>query len=316
MTGGKGFIIGNISDKIFELITRGLALALLLLVVFMAAGIWWEAAPSIHRFGLSFLVSREWNPVVGLFGALPYIFGTLVSTVLAILLAGPLSLGAAIFLAEFAPLRLRNTISFLVDILAAVPSIIYGLWGNFVLAPFLLQNAEPWLGRNFGFLPFFQGPSYGIGMLAAGVVLAIMISPVITAVSREVLEIVPASQREAMLAMGATPWEVVRVAVLPYARKGIIGAFSLGLGKAIGETMAVTMVIGNRPDISWSLFAPAHTMTSVIINEFTEAVEPLHIAALIHIALLLFLVSLLVNILARLMIYQLGWRKDNGTFKL
>lgn len=285
-------------------------MALILLVVYMAAGIWREAAPSIHRFGLSFLVTREWNPVVGLFGALPYIFGTLVSTILAILLAGPLSLGAAIFLAELAPAQIRNTLSFFVDILAAVPSIIYGLWGNFVLAPFLMHKVEPWLGQNFGFLPFFQGPPYGIGMLAAGTILAIMISPVITAVSREVLEIVPTSQREAMLAMGATPWEVVRVAVLPYARKGIIGAFILGLGKAIGETLAVTMVIGNRPEISWSLFAPAHTMTSVIINEFTEAVEPMHSAALIHIALLLFLVTLLVNILARLMIYQLGWRKN------
>jgi len=276
----------------------------------MVAGIWREAAPSIHRFGLNFLVSREWNPVAGQFGALPYIFGALVSTALALLLSGPLSLGAAIFLAEFAPVRLRNTLSFLVDVLAAVPSIIYGLWGNFVLAPFLLRHAEPWLGQNFGFLPLFQGPPYGIGMLAAGVVLAIMISPVITAVSREMLEIVPASQREALLAMGATPWEVVRMAALPYARKGIIGAFTLGLGKAVGETLAVTMVIGNRPDISWSLFAPAHTMTSVIINEFTEAVEPLHVAALIHIALLLFLVTLLVNILARLMIYQLGRRKN------
>lgn len=281
-----------------------------MLVVLMALVIWHEASPSVQKFGLSFLFSRDWNPVKGDFGALPYVYGTLVSTFLALLLAGPISLGAAIFLAEFAPRQIKSTLSFMVDILAAVPSIIYGLWGVFVLVPLLQFRVEPWLGQHFGFLPFFQGPSHGIGMLAAGIILAIMISPVITAVSREVLEIVPVSQREAMLAMGATRWEVVRVAVLPYAGRGIIGAFTLGLGKAIGETLAITMVIGNRPDISWSLFAPAHTMTSVIINEFSEAVEPLHSAALIHVALLLFLVTLITNILARLMIYQIGWKKN------
>jgi phosphate transport system permease protein len=281
-----------------------------MLVILMALVIWQEASPSLQRFGLSFLFSQDWNPVKGNFGALPYVFGTLVSTFLALLLAGPISLGAAVFLAEFAPRRIKSTLSFMVDILAAVPSIIYGLWGVFVLVPLLQYTVEPFLGRHLGFLPFFQGPSYGVGMLAAGIILAIMISPVITAVSREVLEIVPVSQREAMLAMGATRWEVVRVAVLPYAGRGIIGAFTLGLGKAIGETLAVTMVIGNRPDISWSLFAQSHTMTSVLINEFSEAVEPLHRAALIHIALLLFLVTLVINILARLMIYQMGWKKN------
>ena len=297
-------------DKIFEWITRVLTIALILLVVSMAFALWQGAALSVQKFGFSFLVSQEWNPVMGMYGALPYIFGTLASTIFAIILAGPISLGAAIFITEFAPIRIRNTLSFIVDFLAAIPSIIYGLWGNFVLVPLLMQNVEPWLGHNLGFLPIFQGPHYGIGMLAAGTVLAIMISPVITAVIREVLEIVPTSQREAMLALGANHWEVIRVAVLPYAQKGIIGAFSLGLGKAIGETLAVTMVIGNRPEISWSFFAPAHTMTSVLVNEFTEAVAPLHLSALINIALLLFLVTLLINILARLMIYQLGRRKN------
>lgn len=268
--------------------------------------LWREAGLSINKFGWSFLFSREWNPVAGNFGALPYIFGTLVSTALALLIAGLISLGTAIYLAEFAPRRIKITLGFLVDILAAVPSIIYGLWGSFILVPVLLKYVEPWLGQNLGFLPFFQGTPYGSGMLAAGIILAIMITPVITAVSREVIEIVPFSQRESLLAMGATPWEVVRVAVLPFARRGIIGAFTLGLGKAIGETLAVTMVIGNRPDISWSLFDPAHTMTSVIVNEFTEAVDPLHLSALIHIALLLFLVTLLVNVLARLLIYQMN----------
>ncbi|MCG8401206.1 MAG: phosphate ABC transporter permease subunit PstC [Firmicutes bacterium] len=299
------------NDKLFALIIRISAVGLLVLIFGMALQIWREASLSIDRFGWSFLFSTEWNPVAGNFGALPYIFGTLVSTFLGLLLAGPISLGTAIFLAEFAPRRIKNTLGFLVDVLAAVPSIIYGLWASFILVPVLLRHVEPWLAQHLGFLPFFQGTPYGTGMLAAGIILAVMMSPVITAVSREVLEIVPSSQREALLSMGATRWEVVRVAVLPYARRGIIGAFTLGIGKAIGETLAVTMVIGNRPDISWSLFDPAHTMTSVIINEFTEAVDPLHLSALIHIALLLFLVTLLVNVLARLMIYQIN-RTNRG----
>lgn len=299
------------NDKLFALIIRISAVGLLVLIFGMALQMWREASLSIDRFGWHFLFSTDWNPVAGNFGALPYIFGTLVSTFLGLLLAGPISLGTAIFLAEFAPRRIKNTLGFLVDVLAAVPSIIYGLWASFILVPVLLRHVEPWLAQHLGFLPFFQGTPYGTGMLAAGIILAVMMSPVITAVSREVLEIVPSSQREALLSMGATRWEVVRVAVLPYARRGIIGAFTLGIGKAIGETLAVTMVIGNRPDISWSLFDPAHTMTSVIINEFTEAVDPLHLSALIHIALLLFLVTLLVNVLARLMIYQIN-RANRG----
>lgn len=271
------------------------------------------AGPSIKAFGFSFFFTREWDPVHGRFGALPYIYGTLVSTLLALLLAGPVSLGAAVYVAEFAPREIKNILGFMIDLLAAVPGIIYGLWGNFVLAPWLAGSLEPRLAHCLGFLPLFRGPATGIGMLAAGIILAIMISPLITAVSREVLEIVPASQREAMIALGATPWEVVRRAVLPYARTGIVGAFTLGLGRAIGETMAVTMVIGNRPQISASLFAPAYTMTSVIVNEFTEAVEPLHLAALIHIALVLFLVTLLINTLARLMIYLMNRRVKNWT---
>lgn len=274
----------------------------------MALLIWRSAEPSVQTFGASFLIGREWDPVHHRFGALPYIYGSLVSTVLALLIAGPISLGAAIYISEFAPRRLKTPLGFLIDLLAAVPGVIYGLWGSFILAPWLGSYVEPALKQGLGFLPFFGGPTMGIGMLAAGVVLAIMISPVIAAVCREVLEVVPAGQREAMIALGATPWEVVRRAVLPYARTGIVGAFTLGLGKAIGETMAVTMVIGNRPDIAWSLFAPAHTMTSVIINEFTEAVDPLHLAALIHIALVLFLVTLVINILARVLIYQISRR--------
>ncbi|MBE3552446.1 MAG: phosphate ABC transporter permease subunit PstC [Kyrpidia tusciae] len=296
------------SDRWFWRITAGAALGLIVLVVLMALLIWRSAEPSVQTFGASFLIGREWDPVHHRFGALPYIYGSLVSTVLALLIAGPISLGAAIYISEFAPRRLKTPLGFLIDLLAAVPGVIYGLWGSFILAPWLGSYVEPALKQGLGFLPFFWGPTMGIGMLAAGVVLAIMISPVIAAVCREVLEVVPAGQREAMIALGATPWEVVRRAVLPYARTGIVGAFTLGLGKAIGETMAVTMVIGNRPDIAWSLFAPAHTMTSVIINEFTEAVDPLHLAALIHIALVLFLVTLVINILARVLIYQISRR--------
>ncbi|MBE3587593.1 MAG: phosphate ABC transporter permease subunit PstC [Thermoanaerobacteraceae bacterium] len=300
--------MNNQSDRLFLGVTVASALGLFLLVLLMAIFIWRAAGPSVEAFGGSFFFSREWDPVHRRFGALPYIYGTLVSTLLALLLAGPVSLGAAIYIAECAPRKIKNTLGFLVDLLAAVPGVIYGLWGNFVLAPWLAGFVEPSLQHHLGFLPFFRGSPMGIGMLAAGIILAIMISPVITAVCREVLEVVPASQREAMIALGATPWEVIRRAVLPYARTGIVGAFTLGLGKAIGETMAVTLVIGNRPQISWSLFAPAHTMTGVIINEFTEAVDPLHLAALIHIALVLFLVTLLVNILARLLIYQISRR--------
>lgn len=299
-------IVKITGDKLFNCLIYAGALGLFILVLGMALEIWREAGLSIESFGWSFLLSRSWNPVAGNYGALPYVYGTVVSTLLGLLLAGPISLGTAIFLVEFAPRRVKKTLGFLVDILAAVPSIIYGLWGSFILVPVLLRYVEPWLGQHLGWLPFFQGTPYGTGMLAAGIILAIMITPVITAVSREVLEVVPANQREALLAMGATPWEVVRAAVLPYAGRGIVGAFTLGLGKAVGETLAVTMVIGNRPDISWSLFDPAHTMTSVIINEFTEAVEPLHLSALIHIALLLFLVTLLINVLARLLIYQMS----------
>lgn len=293
-------------DTFFRRLTILFALALFLLVLVMAFQLYREAQPSLQRFGWPFVWGREWDPVHEKFGALPYIYGTLVSTLLALALAGPISLGAAVYLAEFAPRRLKATLAFLVDLLAGIPGIVYGLWGSFVLAPFLRNCLEPWLGKYLGFLPLFQGPPFGIGLLAAGIILAIMCIPVMTAVTREVLEVVPAGQREALLAFGATPWEVVRLAVLPYAREGIIGAFFLGLGKALGETLAVTMVIGNRPEISLSLFSPAHSMTSVIVNEFAQAVQAIHLAALIHIGLLLFGITLLVNIIARLLIYRLG----------
>ncbi len=285
-----------------------LSSGLVLMVFLMAYVIWQQAEASVQKFGWTFIFSSQWDPVHERFGALPYIYGTVVSTMLAILIAGPISMGAAVYLAEFAPRQMKELLAFMVDLLAAIPGIVYGLWGSFVLVPFLRHYFEPWLERNLGFLPFFQGPPFGLDMLAAGIILAIMSIPVITAVTREVLETVPGSQREPLIAIGATPWEVVRIGVIPYAWDGIIGAFTLGLGKAIGETMAVTMVIGNEPKISASLFSPAHSMTSVIANEFAQAVKTLHMSSLIHIGLILFGLTLLVNVLARLLIYKMNWR--------
>jgi phosphate transport system permease protein len=244
--------------------------------------------------------------VAGEFGALPFIYGTLLSSLLALLIAVPLSLGAAIFLAELAPSWIRPPIAFLIEMLAAVPSVVYGLWGIFVLVPWLRDWVQPALGRTLGFLPLFQGPPYGIGMLAAGIILSIMVMPFITSVSREVLLAVPGSQREAALGLGATRWETTRIAVLRYGRSGLIGAILLGLGRALGETMAVTMVIGNRPEIAASLFAPGYTMASVLANEFTEATSDLYVSALVEIGLLLLLVTVVVNGFAKLLVWSVG----------
>jgi len=265
-----------------------------------------EAWPAVQTFGPGFLVSTIWDPVAGRFGALPFLYGTLVSSALALLIAGPLSLGAAIYLAEIAPPRLRTVAGFLIELLAAIPSVVYGLWGIFVLAPVLRATVQPFLSATLGFLPLFQGPYFGVGLLTAGVLLAIMIIPTITAIARDVLLAVPTDQREGMLALGATRWEVVRYVVLPYARSGIVGALILGLGRALGETMAVTMVIGNRPIISASLFSPGYTMAAVIANEFAEATDDLYLAALLEIGLLLFLVTLLLNIVARLLVWRVA----------
>ncbi|PYO01213.1 MAG: phosphate ABC transporter permease subunit PstC [Candidatus Rokuibacteriota bacterium] len=293
-------------DRGFRELTRGAALTLVVMVAGMAAVMAHAAWPSIRRFGWSFIVKSDWDPVAEHFGALPFIFGTLVSSLLALLIAVPLGIGAAIYLAELAPRGVRPPVTFLVELLAAVPSVVYGLWGIFVLAPWLRTWVQPALGHTLGFLPLFQGPPYGVGMLAAGLILAIMIVPFITAVSREVLLAVPRTQREAALALGATGWETTRIAVLRYGRSGLIGAVLLGLGRALGETMAVTMLIGNRPEISLSLFAPGYTMASVIANEFTEATSDLYLGALIEIGLLLLILTLAVNGLARLLVWSMG----------
>jgi phosphate transport system permease protein len=281
-------------------------LTLLVIVLGMVIVMTWVALPSIKAFGWSFLYTSTWDPVAQHFGALPLIYGTIVSSVLALLIAVPLGIGAAVYLSEVAPSWIRPPISFLVELLAAVPSVVYGLWGISVLAPWLRTWVQPALGTALGFLPLFQGPPYGVGMLAAGLILAIMIVPFIIAVSREVLLAVPNTQREAALALGATRWETTRIAVLRYARSGLIGAILLGLGRALGETMAVTMVIGNRAEISASLFAPGYTMASMIANEFAEATSDLYLSALIEVGLLLLVVTVIVNALARLLVWSVG----------
>jgi len=265
-----------------------------------------ESMPAIRRFGLSFVTGQEWDPVKEAFGALPFIYGTLLSSLVGMFIAVPLGIGAAIYLAELAPFWARAPIGFLIELLAAVPSVVYGLWGIFVLAPFLRSWVEPLLGGTLGFLPLFQGPPYGVGMLAAGIILSIMTVPFIATVSREVLLAVPNTQREAALALGATRWETTWIAVLRYGRSGLVGAVLLGLGRALGETMAVTMVIGNRPEISASLFAPGYTMASVLANEFTEATSDVYLSALVYVGLLLLVVTVMVNAAARLLVWTVG----------
>jgi phosphate transport system permease protein len=295
------------SDIIFEQILRIFPCFILLIVaaiIFELIGASWG---SISKFGISFIHTSEWDPVFDHFGALPFIFGTLVSSLIALFLAVPIGLGTAIYLAEYAPSSLKRIMGILIDLLAAIPSVIYGLWGIFVLVPLMRMHVQPFLAKYFGFLPLFQGPNYGIGMLSAGVILAIMIVPFIISVSREVLLAVPKVYKEAAYSMGATRWEALRM-VASYAKPGIMGAVILALGRAIGETMAVTMLIGNNPKISASLFSPSYTLASVIANEFAEAAGKLYTSALIEIALVLFVVSIVVNIIARVLIWSVTKR--------
>lgn len=296
------------ADRIFKLILTLAAISVPILLGFLVAELYQGSRLAIGKFGFDFVTTSTWDPVAETFGALPLIFGTLLSSALALLIAIPLSLGVAIFLTEFAPRAIREPIAFMLQLLAAIPSVVYGLWGIFVLIPLLKATLFPFLRSTLGFLPFFQGPIYGPSMLSASIILAIMIMPFIMSVSREVLLAVPDSQRQAALALGATRWEAVTTAVVPYARSGIVGAIILGLGRALGETMAVTMLIGNRHEIAASLFAPGYTMASAIANEFTEAVGDMHLSALAYVAFVLFLVTVLVNAAARLLI----WRVSRG----
>lgn len=298
----------SVGDIVYRALTTTFAVAIPVLLAFITFEVVAAAWPALRQFGFGFLTSSVWDPVRGQFGAAPMIFGTIVSSVLALVLSAPLALGVAIFLSEFSPRWLRQPVSFLVDLLAAIPSVVYGLWGMFFLLPLLREKVMPFLATTLGLgrTPFFSGPAYGNSMLAAAIILAIMILPYISAVSREVLMAVPRSQREAALAMGATKWEMIRDAVIPYARSGILGGVILGLGRALGETMAVTMLIGNRHEISSSLFAPGYTLASVIANEFAEATTELHTAALMACGAVLLIVTLVVNAIARWLVWSVA----------
>jgi len=279
----------------------GLAvLGLLVLIVYELVT---RSSLSWHAFGFKFFSGSDWDPVNEQFGALPFVYGTLVSSLLALIIAVPLSIGVAVFTTEMCPPILRGPLSFFVELLAAIPSVIYGLWAIFVLIPVLSHHVQPFLSSTLGWTGLFEGPPFGYSMLAAGVILAIMIVPIISSITREVLMVVPQHQREAALALGATRWEMIRIGVLRNARAGIMGGIILGLGRALGETMAVTMVIGNRPQIVKSLFAPGYTMASVLANEFSEATGNVYLSALIEIGLALFLVTIVVNAMARLLVW-------------
>jgi len=299
----KSFAASHFGDRAFQWLTRLMALSIFILIALIGFELFNGSKLSLHKFGWHFLTGKNWDPVNDIFGALPFIFGTLVSSAIALIIAVPVSIATAVYLTELAPRWLRQPLTMFIELLSAVPSVILGLWGIFVMIPFLRDDIFPRLQKWFGFLPIFQGPTiYGYSMLAGGIIVAIMIIPIITSVSREILRSVPGLQREAAYALGATRWEVTRVAVLSYAKRGLFGAVILGLGRALGETMAVTMVIGNSPQIVKSLFAPGYTLASVIANEFTEATGDLYLSALFEIGLVLLGVTILVNAAAQLLL--------------
>jgi phosphate transport system permease protein len=295
---------GETADRLFKAAMTMCGAAVLGLLALIIYELVLRSGPSWHAFGFKFFSGSEWDPVNERFGALPFVYGTLVSSLLALIIAVPLSIGVAVFTTEMCPRALRGPLSFFVELLAAIPSVIYGLWAIFVLIPILSRYVQPFLSRTLGWTHLFEGPPFGYSMLAAGIILAIMIIPIISSISREVLMVVPQHQREAALALGATRWEMIRVGVLRNARAGIVGGIILGLGRALGETMAVTMVIGNRPEIAKSLFAPGYTMASVLANEFSEATGDVYLSALIEIGLALFVVTIVVNALARLLMWS------------
>jgi len=301
---------GNTGDAIYRVVMLLVALLMVGIVIAMVWALATDSILSIRQFGFGFLRGRTWDPIRGEFGALPFVYGTVASSLIALLISVPFSLGIAIFLVEQAPYYIARPIGFLVELLAAIPSVVYGLWGIFVLAPFLREYVQPPLARALGFTPLFRGQITGFGLLTGGIILAIMVTPIISAVVRDVLSAVPSSQREAALALGATKWEMIRV-VLVNGAPGIAGAVILGLGRALGETMAVTMLIGNRPEISASLFDPSYTIASAIANEFTEATGDLYLSALVELGLILFLVTFIVNGIARLLVWNVT-RKTGG----
>ncbi len=300
-------------DRRFRILVTLSALSLLALLVAIGFFLLKGSLPAIQKFGFSFLWTSKWDPIQEIFGAMPLIYGTVISSLLAMMMAVPVSVGVALYLNEVAPRWLGKIAGFLVEMLAAIPSVVYGLWGIFVLAPLIRTVVQPWLQAHFGFIPLFQGPAYGVGMMTAGIILAIMITPTICSLSREVFRAIPRGQREAAMALGATKWETMVIAVLRSSTTGLFGASLLGLGRAVGETMAVTMVIGNRAEIAASLFAPSQTMASVLANEYAEASSDLHLAALIGVGLTLFAVTFVMNGAARLMMMGLDrHRKGHG----
>jgi len=297
----------RLGDDVFKYVTIGVSSLVLVIIVLVVYQLVTNSKLSIEKFGFGFITNSTWDPVAGVFGALPMIYGTVVSSFLGLLVALPLSLGVAVFLAELAPLFMKKwmitTFSFMVELLAAIPSIVYGLWGMFVLAPWLQRSIQPWLIAHLGSIPLFKGVPYGIGMMPAAIILAIMMIPIIASISRDVINMVPYTLKEGSLALGATRWEGIKL-VLGTARSGILGAVILGLGRALGETMAVTLVIGNTPKISSSLLEPATTMASVLANEFTEATSDLYISSLIEVGLILFIITIVVNMLARFLVWR------------
>ena len=300
-------------DEIARLVTFLFAASVVLITILLVYQLWVNSALPRQKFGLRFFVTQVWDPVMDEFGALPFVYGTVVTSAVALLLAVPLGIGAAIFLAELAPPRISDALQFLIDLLAAVPSVIYGLLGVFIVVPLMRTVIYPALNKPFGFLPIFKGPSYGVGFLTAGIVLAIMVIPYIISVSREVLLSVPRDQREAALAVGSTRWESTWKVVVPFAKTGIMGSIFLALARALGDTMAVTMVIGNTPKLAASLFAPGYSIAAVIANEFTEATGDLYLQSLIALGLVLFLLTFILNGLARLLILVTTQKGSGGS---
>jgi phosphate transport system permease protein len=303
-----GRAASRVPDLVFRSASGAFAWTIVAVLALLAVLLFLNSQEALSKFGLDFLTGVDWNPIAGVYGALPFIVGTVASSFIAIVLATPIGLLTAIFLAELAPRRVAIPLTFTIELLAAIPSVVFGLWGVFVLGPFLSKTVEAWIVGSLGWLPIFAGPPFGVGLFAAGVILTLMILPTIIAISRDVITAVPDSQREAMLALGATRWEMITRAVLPYARSGIIGAVILGLGRALGETMAVTMVIGNRPQIPSSVFDSSQTIASQIATTFNEASLGLQTSALIGLGLVLLAITMALNIVARLLVWRVSGR--------
>ena len=297
---------GRLADTLFRGTSRIAAGVVVALLLFIALLLYVNSRLTWETFGLSFVTGQTWDPVKGIYGALPFIVGTVLAALLAVILAAPVGIFTAIYLSELAPRRIATPLTFMIELLAAIPSVVIGLWGVFVLAPFLRGTVESWIVSTVGWIPFLGGPAYGVGLFSAGVILTIMILPTIVTISREVIQAVPGSQREAMFALGATRWEVIRRAVVPFARSGIIGAVILGLGRALGETMAVTMVIGNRDAIPKGLFDQTQTIASKIATSFSEAQVGIETSSLIALGLVLLVMTVIMNVIARLLVWRVA----------